>query len=229
MLTQLRLIVVACLTIGCAASVFAQNGSTPAVDTFSGKYEGTAKTADGTTVQVMVELKNDGGKVSGNATAPQTTVAISEGTLSDGKLTIKFVGHSGTLTAKVEGEKINGEWIEGDSKRTVELKKVVTPPNAAASINLNGDWEAVADAEGQPFPFALTLKIDGEKVTGGSSSQLGESTITSGSWKDGVLTFQLDGQNGTVMMNAKVVDGKLTGEFDYAGQIQGRWVAVKKK
>jgi hypothetical protein len=29
-------------------------------------------------------------------------------------------------------------------------------------------------------------------------------------------------------MSAKVIDGKLSGEFDYSGQLQGKWVAVRK-
>ena len=120
-------------------------------------------------------------------------------------------------------------------KVPIELKKVkpaaALPPAAAAApaaVNLNGNWEAVADANGQPFPFALTLKVDGETVTGGSSSQLGESTIKSGTWKDGKLNFVLEGQNGSVTLSAVVIDGKLSGEFDFSGQLQGKWVAVKK-
>jgi len=42
------------------------------------------------------------------------------------------------------------------------------------------------------------------------------------------LSFELEGSNGTIVMSATVVDGKLSGEFDYSGQLQGKWVAVKK-
>jgi hypothetical protein len=75
----------------------------------------------------------------------------------------------------------------------------------------------------------LTLKVEGETVTGNSSSQLGEAAVKDGSWKDGKLAFVLEGGNGNISMVATVVDGKLTGEFDYAGQLQGKWVAVKKQ
>ena len=81
---------------------------------------------------------------------------------------------------------------------------------------------------GSRFRFLLTLKVDGEKVTGSSSSQLGDSNINSGTWKEGKLYFQLEGSNGVITMSATVVDGKLSGEFDFAGQLQGKWVAVKK-
>jgi hypothetical protein len=70
--------------------------------------------------------------------------------------------------------------------------------------------------------------VDGEKVTGSSSSQLGEATISSGSWKDGRLSFQLDGSSGAIVMSATLIEGKLSGEFDYSGQLQGKWVAIKK-
>jgi hypothetical protein len=30
-------------------------------------------------------------------------------------------------------------------------------------------------------------------------------------------------------MSATIVEGKLTGDFDFAGQVQGKWVAIKKR
>jgi hypothetical protein len=89
--------------------------------------------------------------------------------------------------------------------------------------------KGVADAQGQPFPFLLTLKVDGEKVTGSSSSQLGTSPITSGTWKDGKLAIVLEGGAGQIAMGATMIEGKLSGEFDFAGQLSGKWVAIKKK
>jgi hypothetical protein len=201
-------------------------------DTLSGKYDGTAKVTGSPDVQITLELKNENGKISGHLTSGQTSTEISEGTLTEGKLSLKLgaAAKDGVLTAKVDGDKLTGEWIAGSQKKTVELKKAAAATTAAAApaVNLNGQWDAVADAQGQPVPFLLTLKIEGEKVTGSSSSQLGDSTITSGTWKDGKLSFQLEGSSGVISMAATVVDGKLTGEFDFAGQLQGKWVAVKK-
>lgn len=202
----------------------------PAPDTLTGKYEGVAKRPDGSEAKVVLELKKDGAKITGRAVAGETTADISEATFVNGMLTLKFAGREGGLTAKVEGDKITGDWVSDGRKGTVELKKV--PPaaaNASAPINLTGEWEAVADAQGQPFPFTLILKIEGEKVSGSSSSQLGDSVISTGTWKDGQLNFQMESPNGVVTMSATVIDGKLSGEFDYAGQLQGKWVAVKRK
>jgi hypothetical protein len=182
-------------------------------------------------------LKSEGSKVTGRAKHGDRTIDITDGKFENGTLTLTFDTKEHTFTGKVDGDKITGEAGDGAQKIPIELKKVnpaaaATPATAAApaagAVNLTGQWEAVADANGQPFPFLLILKVDGETVTGSSSSQLGDSTVKSGTWKDGNLVFQLEGQNGTISMSAKVIDGKLSGEFDYAGQLQGKWVAVRK-
>lgn len=206
----------------------------------AGTYEGMVKRPGSTTEdKVSLELKTEGGKITGRATHGDRTVEATEIKLENGTLTFS-IDKDHKLVAKVDGDKLVGEVTDGTQKFPLELKKVTpaaaptSPPAssaaepAAAAVNLNGQWDAVADANGQPFPFLLTLKVDGENVTGNSSSQLGEATIKSGTWKDGKLAFQVEGSNGVISMSATVVEGKLTGEFDFAGQLQGRWVAVKK-
>jgi len=223
---------------GLFALTFALGASVAlAQDTLSGKYEGTVKTAGAADEKVSLELKNDGGKITGRLMKGETAIDISEGTLAASKLSLKLgaAAKDGTVSAVVDGDKITGDWTAGAAKRTIELKKVTAasaaaPPKgpAESTFNLNGEWDGVADAQGQPFPFVLTLKVDGQTVTGNSSSQLGESVLKNGSWKEGKLVFELEGQNGVISMSAVVVEGKLSGEFDFAGQLQGKWVAVKK-
>ena len=213
-----------------ASAAFAQ-------DTVSGTYEGTLKNTGGADEKVSLELKNDGGKISGRMMKGQTASDIAEGSMTESKLSLKL--KDGMINAVVAGDKITGDWSSGNKKGSLDLKKVVpalpataappaAPAEAAAPVNLNGQWDAIADAQGQPFPFVLTLKVEGENVTGSSSSQLGEATIKTGSWKDGKLLMEIEGQNGTISMSATIVEGKLSGQFDFAGQLQGKWVAVKK-
>ena len=95
-----------------------------AQETLSGKYEGTAKggSAD---LQITLELKNEGGKVSGQLTNGATTIAVTDGSLMDGRLSLKLgeAAKDGLLTAKVDGDKLTGDWVSGSQKRTLELKK----------------------------------------------------------------------------------------------------------
>ena len=209
---------------------FAQ-GTTPDL---SGTYDGTAKKPDASEAKISIELKSENGKITGRAIHGEKIMPVTDAKFENGTLTLNF-GSDHKFVGKLEGDQLVGEAFNGPAKHPLSLKKRVatdTPAavsgSPAAAFNLSGDWEAVADANGQPFPFSLTLKVDGETVTGGSSSQLGDSAIKSGTWKDGKLAFQLEGQNGVVTMSAVVIDGKLSGEFDFSGQMQGKWVAVKK-
>jgi hypothetical protein len=186
--------------------------------------------------KVSIELKSEGGKITGRAVHGPKTVEITEAKFENGTLTLSF-DKDHKYIAKVDGDTLTGDLTDGTQKIPIVLKKVTAAAAApsstaaepaAAAVNLNGVWDGVADAQGQPFPFTLTLKVDGEAVTGGSSSQLGEATIKSGSWKNGKLSFELEGQSGVITMSAVVIDGKLSGEFDFSGQAQGKWVAVRK-
>jgi len=200
----------------------------------TGTYEGIVKMPNAPEGKVSIELKSEGGKITGQAQHGPKTIPITDAKYENGTLTLSF-DKDHKYVAKVDGDKLVGEVSDGAQKFPLELTKVkpvaaAAPATAAApaAFSLNGQWDGMADAQGQPFPFLLTLKVDGETVTGNSSSQLGESVVKEGSWKDGKLAFQLEGQNGTISMTAVVIDGKLSGEFDYAGQLQGKWVAVRK-
>jgi len=229
------------LTVLLGATVaFAQGTPKPAGlpvtdEKLSGKFEGTVK---GSEQKVVLELKAEQGRL-GRLQHGENSYDLTEGTFTNNSVALIF-GKDGKLTGKIDGDKFVGDVSIGTQKWPVELKRVpaaaaaspvtpATPANPATPVNLNGEWDAVADANGQPFPFLLVLKIDGEAVTGSSSSQLGDSTIKTGAWKEGRLVLQLEGQNGTISLTATVVEGKLSGEYDYAGQLQGKWVATKKQ
>ena len=226
--------------------LFAQDGAPtakpPTVDQFVGNYKGTAKSPQGD-IALSLEIKSDKGKISGRLITPKGEEPLTSGEVMVSKLTIKLGLGSGAnqLVLQLRDDKAVGEWKTGGQTRAVEFRKVLpsteatvaevskpaTEPSTAEA--LAGEWEAAADVQGQPFPFVLSLKVEGDKVTGESSSQLGTSTISSGSWKDGKLAVVLEGSNGQIALIATMVDGKLAGDFDYAGQLSGKWVAVKKK
>jgi hypothetical protein len=225
--------------------LFAQNGA-PATkplgaDQFVGNYKRNAKSPEGD-MSLTMEIKSENGKISGRLVTPQGEQVFTSGEVVDGKLTLKFgsAGSAGVLALQLRDDKLVGEWKTGAKMRAVEFQKVSAAsepsvaevkksPEPSAAELLSGEWDAAADAQGQAFPFTLTLKVDGDKVTGGSSSELGNSTISSGSWKDGKLALVLESANGQIALIGTMVDGKLVGDYDYSGQLQGKWVATKKK
>jgi hypothetical protein len=193
------------------------------LDQFVGNYKGTAKMTSGE-MDITLEIKNVDGKVSGRAVSGSNEYQITSGEIVGGKLALKFgaAPDMASLTLERKGEVLTGEWIRGAQKGTVELKK--SEPSAKDEIS--GEWDAVADAQGQAVPFTLSLKLDGDKISGTSDSQLGHFNIVSGSWKDGKFSIVLDGN---VALVATMVEGKLSGDYDFQGQSSGKWVAVRKK
>lgn len=189
----------------------------------AGKYEGTAKGPNGD-VKMSLDLVNEAGKLSGQITSPGGVYKIVKADLVDGVLTLDGEGNNakGKMVLRQKGDVLAGDFTADGKTGPIELKR-------AAKDDLTGEWEAVADAQGQPFPFTLTLKVDGEKVTGSSSSQLGTSPITSGTWKDGKLAVVMEGGAGNIALMATMIEGKLSGDYDFAGQLSGKWVAIKKK
>ena len=191
---------------------------------WAGKYEGTVKDDTGEQ-KITLEVLEDAGKFSGALTTARGSFKILKGQVADGVLTLEIEkpgGGSAPMSFKQNGASLTATFSEAGKNLTVEFRKVVAD-------EISGEWDAVADASGQPFPFALTLKLEGDKVTGSSASQLGNSNISEGSWKDGKLAVILEGGSGKIALAATMIDGKLSGEFDYAGQLQGKWVAIRKK
>jgi hypothetical protein len=212
------LVIAACVT--CAVAL-AQGGNQNS--TLAGKYEGTAKAPDGE-VHLTLELLDEGGKISGQITSPHGVYKIVKGQMAAGVLTLDAEGANskGKLTLRQKADVLSGDFTADGKTGPVEFKR------AAADV-ISGEWDGVADAQGQAFPFTMSLKLDGEKVTGSSTSQLGTSNISNGVWKDGKLALTLESGNGNITLVATIVDGKLSGDYDFAGQGSGKWVAEKKK
>lgn len=225
------------VTASSAISAATLNSAAPdhhTSDPVSGKYQGVAKGDQVGELPLTVEIKNMEGKLSGNIDTPNGPAPITGGSFANGKVTMTFDagGAVGTITGMLKDGVISGNWELGGQTGTFELKKMdAAKPaggGAAAGDPISGEWDANADAQGQQIPFTLTLKLEGDKVTGESTGQGGTTPLTNGSWKDGKLSFTIDTPNGAIVLTAMIKDGKLVGEYDFAGQATGPWEAKKK-
>jgi hypothetical protein len=225
-----------------ASAVSAATITPQASDKVSGKYVGLAKSPSIGDIPITVNLTNTNGKITGSVDTPNGPAAITSGTFADGKLMMKLDagGNEITINAKIDGDKITGDWELAGQTGTLELKregammepKPATPATpsapAAAGDPVSGEWDAAADAGGQSLPFTLKLKLEGENVTGSSESQMGNAPLSKGSYKGDKLSFTLDTPNGAIVFTATLKDGKLAGDYDFAGQATGKWEAKKK-
>jgi hypothetical protein len=198
------------------------SGPPAASPVFAGKYQGVAKSAEGD-LQVTLQLVESGGKYSGNLASSQEKFEIVKGKVTEGVLSLELdaKGSPAKLSLRQREDKLVGELSRGGTTRTIELKRV---------DEFSGDWDGIANINDQNYPFSLSLKVEGDKVTGGSNSDIGSATITKGLLKDGKLVIELTGSSGAIiLMDASMKDGNLIGTIDFNGVAQGSWVAVRRK
>lgn len=229
-----------------SASAMAATLGAQAKPDIAGKYEGLAKGAGIGEVPLTAEIKNDNGKISGKLDIPQGAANITSGSFVDGKLSMKVdaAGTELTINGTFKDDKIVGDWALEGQTGTFELKKIgaaaatTTPPAAtstppaakpaAGGDPVTGEWEGAADAGGTSIPFTMKLKLEGDKVTGSTESTQGPAAISKGSFVGDKISITLDTPGGAIVLSGILKDGKITGDFDFAGQAQGKWEAKKK-
>ena len=102
------------------------------------------------------------------------------------------------------------------------------------AADITGNWKATAEGPNGAMERTFTFKVDGNKVTGEStSSMMGKSEITEGKIEGDTVTFVLTGKFGDqeVKLNYK---GKISGnEIKFTSQMAGadsqaiEWTAKK--
>src|SRR5438105_3632166 len=163
----LRLLVPLALIGLMALTVAGQQLSTVqprAQGSLTGKYEGTAKDSTGET-KVNLDLVDESGKFSGTFATQLGIFKLVKGQMANGLLSLELEitksrvppRASPRLSLRLKDDKLVGTLWDGAKTSDVELRKVVKD-------EISGEWDAVADAQGQAFPFTLNLKDEGGKV-----------------------------------------------------------------
>lgn len=113
---------------------------------------------------------------------------------------------------------------------------LVAASAAQAADDPSGTWKWTVEFQDQKREVSVTLKLDGDKLTGtmpGRNNQ--ETAIENGSYKDGEVKFEVtrerNGNKRTTKYSGKVEGKKITGKIESPGrdgQTRSRdWVATK--
>jgi hypothetical protein len=102
----------------------------------------------------------------------------------------------------------------------------------SSKVDLTGKWLFTVETSAGPGTPSITLKQDGEKLTGHYSGQLGESDLT-GSVKDQtvVFTFAVETQGYTLNCSyTGTIESKdaLKGKMSIAGLAEGTFTAKRQ-
>jgi hypothetical protein len=109
---------------------------------------------------------------------------------------------------------------------------LVAAPLGARAVDVSGDWAITANTEQGPISGTLTLKVDGEKLTGTLVVDAGTIPIE-GTVKDGEVSFSLsyptDSGDIPVTMTGKVDGDSIKGTYDAGAQGGGDWSGSRVK
>jgi hypothetical protein len=89
--------------------------------------------------------------------------------------------------------------------------------SVASAADLSGNWKATADFGNGPIERTFVFKVDGNKLTGETTSaMMGKSIITDG---------KVDGDNVTFSITAKFQDNEM--KLTYKGKLNGKGDELK--
>ena len=253
-----RSLVAAAVLLLCAVSTAAQTpaATVPPADVV-GSWDVSFSTTQGV-IPGYVTLKKDGAKIVGTV-GSQMGESPAEAEVKGKEVSIWFTFQSGngpvdiTMTGKVDGDKISGglsaanqsigEWTATrtkdpkEAKDTKEAKDPTDPkeqPKDAAKVDVTGAWDVSVELPNMTATPTITLKQEGEKLTGEYvSAQYGKFPITGtvkGQDVNFSFTMGIEGNSLEVAYTAKVdKDGSMKGSVAYGEMMSGTFTATRKK
>ncbi len=94
---------------------------------------------------------------------------------------------------------------------------------------MTGTWECMSHGGPQgDMAFTLSLEQNRENVSGSVSSPIGNTDISSGTFKNKMLEIHIDTPEANYVLTGKLKKGELTGEWSGGNQEKGSWEGKKK-
>jgi hypothetical protein len=115
----------------------ADSDKSAASDAISGRYEGLVKGPSVGDLYITMEIKNDGGNITGVIVASGSTIKIISGNYALNRLSVKFqVGGSDVVISAVyQDRKLVGNYTLAGETGTVELTRIANAGDASTAIN----------------------------------------------------------------------------------------------
>jgi hypothetical protein len=196
----------------------------------AGIWEGAAQGTSGD-ISLHAEFTVQDGKLVGFMDSSMGRVQIVSVGIVDDQINITFDigGMTGVMGAKLVDKRIEGLWEVSGGNGSFRLARPAAAA-APAADPISGEWAGEVVTPGQTMAFSMTLKLNGETVTGDMMAPAGTVPLASGNWKDGTLLIAFPYVGGEpITMTAQLQDGKLSGVLDYnKGEMAGTWTASRK-
>ncbi len=211
---------------GSSGTVTGEREGAAAQAAAAGKWEIMATDPDGTQRRATLDLRQNGGGVTGSiALDTGDTLPISAGKVEGD--TIRFRVSIGDGDIEVAG-KVSGDTVSGEYKiPTGETGKFTG--KRAGSASLTGRWNVIArDAEGSPMRATLDLREEGGRLTGTITTDSGDSApLVDGQVQGGTFRFRIYTGDGNIEVQGRLEDGKVAGEYTTPNGSKGTYTATR--
>jgi thiol-disulfide isomerase/thioredoxin len=190
----------------------------------TGIWRGFVKNPSGEEVAFTVEVKREGGQISGSLVNGEERTPSTSGSIDGKTLKLRFDFYDGELVAEIDGDEMRGTFDRQWNKQTLkrELRATRQPegtlsPKAGTSNSpdLSGEWVLrVGDAPKQRLWRATFKQRQGE-VRGTIIPVSGDWGELAGTFENDQLTLnRFDGINSRVLRARLTPQGKLEGSVD---------------
>jgi hypothetical protein len=179
------------------------------------------------TGETILNLKQDGQKLTGSYTNQFGKAEITDGTLKDGNVSFKvnreFNGQAFVIkySGKLAGDKITGK-CEFDINGETRAMDWNAKRDAAKAAAASGNWNtALILNDGNRIEGMLKLKQDGDKLTGAAVRNESETPIQDGKIAGDEISFNVIRERDGRKVTAKY-KGKITGD-SVKGKVESDW------
>ncbi|MHB8973225.1 MAG: hypothetical protein ACYC3X_26665 [Pirellulaceae bacterium] len=190
------------------------------------------------TREMTLKLKLEGEKLTGAIVVRDgQETAIQDAKFADGTVSFAVVRErNGRKMTRKYTAKISGDILKGktETERDGQTRSRDWEAKRAGAAAPTGTWKWTLSYGGQTHEMALTLKYEGDKLTGTVARDGEETALQNAECKDGDLSVTVvrerDGQKMTIKYTGKVSGDTIKGksEFERDGQTQSRdWEAKK--
>ena len=191
----------------------------------TGLWKYSIDTGTGNAMNLVLDLKQEGDKVTGKVRVGDFETPITEGKVAGDDITFtipvdtgdtKFTSkYKGTLSGDAIKGKIDSDW--GGENHNYEWN--ASRAKAAKTASAAGTWKwVIVTKEGDSIDLSLKMKQEGDKLTGVVVLDDEETNISEGSIKDSQVSLKVtrvqDGTTQTAKFNGKLDGDSIKGKID---------------
>jgi hypothetical protein len=178
----------------------------------AGKWNVTATTSSGREYKLELELKNEGGKLTGTMASSEGSIALEDVQLNGDQLSYKLPAGAGyAVKFTVAGDSMKGTFSGGDGATG---QTTAVRAGAAASGGIAGKWKMSANSSGgRQYDVQLDLAQEGGKITGTASVPDGSAPIEEAKLDGDQLTFKISNGEGVYSLKLTVAGNAMKGSY----------------